>query len=125
MLFEAIYAHNLFIQTPPLLLNIPWRTMEASLRHIHGNICPLYRLIKLLIWLRNRLSHLHCYKYLCTFIRDMFDKKFCHIYFLKVSLNSKPKTQLLKHKILASYIPLALKTYQMNLIHQKWSKKMF
>ena len=39
-----------------------WRTMEAPLRHIHSRICPLDWLMK---WLRNWLSHLHSYKYLC------------------------------------------------------------
>ena len=57
----------------------PWRTMEAILRHIHGRICPLDRLIKWLIQLRYYLSH----------------------------------------------SATCVKNYEINLVNQKWSKKIF
>ena len=63
----------------------PWRTMEGPLGHIHGEICPLYWMIKWLIWLRNWLSHLYSHKHLRIFIRDMFDKNsLSHIFFLSI-----------------------------------------
>ena len=48
---------------------------EYALWHIHGRICPLNRLIKWLLRLRNWLSQLHSHKNLYIFIRDIFDKK--------------------------------------------------
>ena len=88
------------------------RTMEAPLRHIHGRIFPLHRLIK-------------CERQ-CQFIFiQIFDKKILLHIFFKVSLKLKHKIKLLKHKILASYVTLSLKTYKINSVHKNGARIFF